>query len=274
MTISYSGKISIVTGGAAGIGKATAEAFAKRGATVIIADIDGEGAAKVAEGINAQGGCAESVRVDVSNLDSMRALVHGAHERYGQLDYIFNNAGIGMLADLRDMTFDDWHRILGINLHSVIYGTKLAYDIMAQQGFGHIINMSSGSGLFPSPMRTGYNTTKFGVVGLSQALRPEAAMVGVNVSVVCPGVVKTSIFNKADAPNFDRQKFLKQLERVKGQTTEEAAALILRGVDSNKGIITLSRLVSILWAFYRLSPALYERYNRRGAHALYQYRLT
>lgn len=202
----------------------------------------------------------------------MRTTIHGARDQYGRLDYVFNNAGIGMLADLRDMTFEDWHRIVGVNLYGVIYGTKLAYDIMAEQRFGHIINMSSGAGLFPQPMRSGYNATKFGVVGLSQGLRSEAAVLGVKVSVVCPGIVKTDIFNKVAAPNFNREELLRRISKHGGLTPEEAAEQILQGVAKNRGIITLTPLVSLMWRTYRLSPALYERLMIRSARKLYRYR--
>lgn len=274
MNEQFKGKVSIITGAAAGIGRATAEAFANRGAVVILADIDGDGAARAAESINACGGRAEAECVDVSKLADMERLIHGARGRYGRLDYIFNNAGIGMLADLRDMSFTDWDRIIGINLYGVIYGTKLAYEIMAEQRSGHIINMASGSGLFPSPMRTGYNATKFGVVGLSHGLRAEAWVLGVKVSVVCPGVVMTDIFKKADAPNFNREKFLERLGRTKGQTPDEAAQEILAGVAKNRGIITLSPLVALLWRVYRFSPVVYEQIMARSVRSLYQYRTT
>jgi short-subunit dehydrogenase len=174
---------------------------------------------------------------------------------------MFNNAGISVWGEMRDMTLDHWQRIMDVNLWGVIYGTMSAYRVMVEQGFGHIVNTASSAGLAPSPFATAYVTTKHGVVGLSTSLRAEGAGLGVKVSVVCPGLIRTGI---SDAAEF--------VTRLEGGTREFVAAaiskmmepddcarVILRGVERNKAIITVTGLARVLWWLNRLSPDLMLR---------------
>ena len=149
--MSLLGKIAIVTGGGSGIGEAVSQELARRGATVVVADINSGDAARVAEAIVRQGGRAEARQVDVSSEDAVRQMVEETAASHGRLDYLFNNAGIGIGGDARDLTSEHWRRVLGVDLFGVIYGTLAAYPIMTRQGFGHIVNTSSAAGLLPGP---------------------------------------------------------------------------------------------------------------------------
>jgi NAD(P)-dependent dehydrogenase (short-subunit alcohol dehydrogenase family) len=174
--MSFENKIAIVTGGASGIGRALCQELAQRGARVVVADINAPAAHQVASALTGAHQQAVSACVDVSQEQSVQTLVYETVAQYGRLDYMFNNAGIGLVADLRDMTLEHWRRIVDINLWGVIYGTTAAYHIMLQQGAGHIVNTASAAGLFPSAaLGTAYTATKHAVVGLSTAFRPEAA---------------------------------------------------------------------------------------------------
>jgi len=124
---------------------------------------------------------------------------------YGRLDYQFNNAGIAIGGDARDLTLDQWRRVLDVDLYGVLYGTLAAYPIMVNQGFGHIVNTSSAAGLLPTPLNAPYCTAKHAVVGLSLSLRAEGADLGVKVSAVCPGYVRTPIFGNAVVVNLPRK---------------------------------------------------------------------
>ena len=163
---SFDGKVAIVTGGASGIGEAIGEELARRGARVVLADLDGEKAEQAAQGIAQAGGQARAERVDVSDAAQVQALVDGAFSREGRLDYMFNNAGIALFGEVRDMTLEQWERILQVNLHGVVHGVVAAYPRMVEQGSGHIVNTASMAGIAPTPGVTAYAMTKHGVVGL------------------------------------------------------------------------------------------------------------
>ena len=199
-------RVAIVTGGGSGIGEALSQELARRGASVIVADINSADASRVAAQIGRTGGRAEARQVDVSSEDAVRRVVEETAVSHGRLDYLFNNAGIGIGGDARDLTAEHWHQVLGVDLFGVIYGTLAAYPIMTRQGFGHIVNTSSAAGLLPGPFNAPYNTSKHAVVGLSLSLRIEAADLGVNVSVVCPGFVRTNIYQTAVTVNIPAEK--------------------------------------------------------------------
>ncbi len=200
MADSLNGKVAIVTGGGSGIGEAISRDLARRGARVVVADIDGDGAQRVAESIAETGGQATARCVDVSQEQDIRRLAEDTASVYGRLDCQFDNAGILIGGDARDLAPHHWRRVLEVDLYGVLYGTLAAYPIMARQGSGHIVNTSSGAGLVPTPLNAPYSTAKHGVVGLSRSLRLEGADIGVKVSVVCPGWVRTKIFDTAQSP--------------------------------------------------------------------------
>ncbi|MEE4262410.1 MAG: SDR family NAD(P)-dependent oxidoreductase [Desulfobacteraceae bacterium] len=253
---SFKDKVSIVTGAGSGIGQALAEVLARREAIVILADINGQQVTAVAESITASGYQAVARPVDVSNYDAVSKLVADTVAQHGRLDFMFNNAGIAIGGEVRDCAIDDWRRVLDVNLNGVIYGVDSAYPIMVRQGFGHIVNTASLEGLLPFPGSASYVASKHGVVGLSNALRIEGADLGVKVSVVCPGYIKTAIFRSSKLIKIDREKMLDSLPERLGITPEKCASVILRGVEHNKAIIVVTGLAKILWLLQRISPDL------------------
>jgi NAD(P)-dependent dehydrogenase (short-subunit alcohol dehydrogenase family) len=138
-------KVAIVTGGGSGIGEALCLELARRGTRVVVADINGDNAGRVAASIADTGGRAKARAVDVSRELDVRRLVEETTSVYGRLDYLFNNAGIGLGGDARDLTLDHWRRVLDVDLYGVLHGILAAYPIMARQGFGHIVNTSSAA---------------------------------------------------------------------------------------------------------------------------------
>jgi NAD(P)-dependent dehydrogenase (short-subunit alcohol dehydrogenase family) len=256
MMDSFKDKVSIVTGAGSGIGRALAEELARRQAIVILADINSQPISEMAEAIAASGYRAQALPVDVSSYDAVKKLVNDTVAQHGKLDFIFNNAGIGVGGEVRDCSIDDWRNVLDINLNGVIYGIDSAYPIMVKQGFGHIINIASIEGLLPFPGSVSYVTSKYGVVGLSNALRIEGADLGVKVSVVCPGYIKTAIFRSCKLIKIDREKLLDSLPERLGITPEKCASVILSGVERNKALIVVTRFAKILWLLQRISPGL------------------
>jgi NAD(P)-dependent dehydrogenase (short-subunit alcohol dehydrogenase family) len=230
---------------------------------VIVADLNREGAEEAASSIaGSTPGRARAALLDVRDAGEVRKLVENTAAEFGRLNYMFNNAGIAIGGDARDMDWEHWRRILDINLMGVIHGSRAAYAVMVQQGFGHIVNTASGAGLFPIANSTPYVTTKHGVVGLSRSLRAEGADLGVKVSVVCPAMVDTPIFEAATYPNLDRKKFLANIPKFLLNDVKDAVKAILRGVSRNRGIIIDSWYGRAMWWTYRYLPALTRLGNR------------
>lgn len=254
-TNGFKDKVAIVTGGASGIGRAVGEELGMRGALVVVADLNLEGAQQVASAINEGGGRAEAAQLNVTCAEEVQLLVDETVSKYGRLDLMFNNAGIGVGGEARDLTLDDWKRVVDVNLMGVIYGTRAAYDVMVRQGSGHIINTASLAGLLGAPFMVPYCATKHAVVGLSKSLRAEAKDLGIRVSAVCPGYIQTGIF---DAGEYRKIKKEDILQRIPFQLMEarEAARVILRGVERNKAMIVFPGYARLFWLLSRVSARL------------------
>lgn len=262
MENSLENQVAIVTGGASGIGRALCEELARRGARAVVADINLAGAQAVAAAINAGGGRAAAALLDVTRAADVARLVEDTARVHGRLDYMFNNAGIGVGGEVRDLSLDLWRQAIDINLWGVIYGTTAAYAVMLRQGSGHIVNTASLAGLTGEPGLTAYSVTKSAVVALSTALRAEAEGFGVRVSVVCPGFVNTAIFDNAVGVEIDKAEFLAKLP-VKLLPAADAARAILRGVARNQAIIVFPFYARLLWWLTRMHPNALGRFRRR-----------
>lgn len=250
----FTGKVTIVTGGASGIGRALCEELARRGAQVMVADISGDAAAAAAKGIQSGGGAASAHPVDVTDAAQVQQLVQRAVTEYQRLDFLFNNAGISVCGETRDLDLADWKRVIDIDLMGVIHGTVAAYAVMARQGSGHIINTSSMAGLTPLPLNAPYSAAKHAVVGLSTTLRQEAEAFGVKVSVVCPSAVLTPMLKSTKCVGIS-SKFFDQFP-VQPLDPASAARAILRGVERNHEFILFPFHAHVLWRLYRLYPPL------------------
>lgn len=242
-----------MTGGASGIGRSLVTALHQAGARVVIADVNGDQAAAVAQDLG--GGRVRAERVDVTDAGAVQRLVDETVRREGRLDLLFNNAGIAVFADTRDTTLEDWNRLIDVNLRGVVHGVVAAYPIMVRQGSGHIVNTASAAGLIPSPATTAYAATKHAVVGLSLTLRAEAVHRGVRVSVICPGLIQTPLVQTAKIVGPTRERVLTDLP-LKLYSSDRLAAAVLRGVARNRAIIPFTPEVRVMWWLHRLSPAI------------------
>ena len=251
-----------MTGGASGIGRALCQELARRGALALVADIDSAGAQAVAAAIAASGGRAAAAPLDVTRAPDVERLVEDTVRTHGRLDYMFNNAGIGVGGEVRDLSLDHWRKAIDINLWGVIYGTTAAYAAMLRQGSGHIVNTASAAGLVGEPGLAPYSVAKSGVVALSAALRAEAEGFGVRVSVACPGFVDTAIYENAIGVHIDKEEFLAKLP-VKLVSAAEAARAILRGVERNEAIIVFPFYARLAWWLMRINPGILARFHRR-----------
>jgi NAD(P)-dependent dehydrogenase (short-subunit alcohol dehydrogenase family) len=259
----FQNTVVIVTGGGMGLGQALCEELARHEAKVVIADINGDAANQVAERLQQSGWQAHAVHVDVANEADVARLVERTVAAYGHLDYLFNNAGIAIGGDARDLSVEQWRRVLDVNLLGVVYGTISAYQVMVQQGHGHIVNISSLSGLIPQPGNAPYCTSKHGIVGLSLSLRFEGADLGVKVSAVCPGDMKTSIYQNMVVMNMPREQIIRVSRRshylMPQMSAQDAARTILRGVVRNQALIVFPTAVQLIWHLYHWFPHLIYR---------------
>jgi NAD(P)-dependent dehydrogenase (short-subunit alcohol dehydrogenase family) len=259
--------ITIITGGASGIGKALCEELARRGATIIVGDINLNGAREVANAILASGGAAFAGYVDVRDAGSVQALVDDTVKRHGRLDILFNNAGIGVGGELHEIALEHWRAAIEVNLMGIIHGVAAAYPIMVRQGAGQIVNIASLAGLIASPGLGPYATAKGAVVSLTNALRAEGEALGVRASVVCPGFVDTAIYENAIGVKVDKSVLLKKIG-LRMIPAEEAALLILRGTEQNQGVIVFPWSARLLWLLTRFCPWFVAPFQRRMTQRL------
>jgi NAD(P)-dependent dehydrogenase (short-subunit alcohol dehydrogenase family) len=193
----FTGKVAVVTGGASGIGRATAVALAAEGALVVVADIEQPPLDAVVEEITAAGGDAIGIVADVSDWESVDALRARCDEAFGAADIVMNNAGVAGGGSISSVELPAWEWTLGVNLWGVIYGVKAFLPAMLERGSGHIVNTASIAGHLTSTGMGAYNTSKHAVSGFTETLQQEmvAGDTGVGVTCLCPGFVATNIVN-------------------------------------------------------------------------------
>lgn len=260
----FEGGVAIVTGAASGIGRALAHELARRGAEVLVTDIDLPDAERVAGEIRDQGGRASAMPVDVTNAAQVKAVVDHTFVEHGRLDYLFNNAGIAAFGAVAEHTPGAWRRIVEVNVMGVVHGVQAAYPRMLAQGHGHIVNIASTAGLLPSPGLASYSLSKHAVVGLSRALRAEARARGVRASVICPGVIRTPILDGGRhgvllmemSEQDQRYHIASFFERFRPMPVHVFARKALDRVARNQGIIIVPVWWRALWWLDRIAPGL------------------
>lgn len=213
--MTFAGKQALVTGAGSGIGAALCRALVAAGAEVMCTDVDGEAAGRTASGL---GPAARAARLDVTDADAVQGAVDEVVQRAGRLDLMFNNAGIVWGGDTELLTLEQWNAIIDVNIRGVVHGVAAAYPLMVRQGHGHIVNTASMAGLTAAGQVTSYVMTKHAVVGLSMALRSEAAARGVGVLAVCPAAVETPILDKGSVGGFVGRDYFLQAQGGKAMT--------------------------------------------------------
>ena len=215
------GRVAVVTGAASGIGRALAEALARAGSAVVVADLDRAGADGVAAGIGAAGGTAEAFGVDVADAAAVEQLAATTVQRFGRVDVLCNNAGVSTFNLLRDQTLDDWRWVFSVNLWGVVNGLQAFLPIMREQGTpAHVVNTASIAGLLSGVAFIGpYAATKVAVVSISETLAQELAIeqLPIGVSVLCPSSVDTRVMEseRGRPPAFGAETRTEMAEAVR-----------------------------------------------------------
>jgi NAD(P)-dependent dehydrogenase (short-subunit alcohol dehydrogenase family) len=298
-------KVAIVTGGASGIGRAIAAELVYRGVTVVIADINAEAAEFTAKRLNAgaerrdvgtkqrdagtekrdvgvpgrvsgnggrprepgrQGGAASAVGLDVTDAGAVLAAYRAVADEHGRLDLVFNNAGIAVGGLAEEFALEHWDRTIDVNLRGVVHGIHAAYPIMLAQGFGHIVNTASLAGLVHAALMIPYTATKSAVVGLSLALRAEAAGRGVRVSVLCPGFVDTPLLDRINSglppTGINDETRMAGGIRPPLYPAEKLARDVMSGLARNKAVIVVPGSARFAALLARYLPAAGQSLNR------------
>ncbi len=254
-------KVAMITGGASGIGRAFGENLARRGFTVLLVDRQLELAEEVASAIRSSGGSAFAAELDVRDRAAFATLAQKLAKEHGSIDYLFNNAGIGVGRPVAECEPQDWDDVLDVNVRGVVHGIEAVYPIMIAQGSGHIINTASIAGLLPVAHEAGYSAAKHAVVGLSKSLRIEARKHGVKVTALCPGVIRTPIlhggkFGRILIAGLTKEKMEEVWQKFRPMNVDVFAEKALARIFKNDLIVIVPSWWRAVWWVDRFAPNL------------------
>lgn len=245
----FKDKNVLVTGGASGIGFAVCSRLVREGARVLLTDVDEEGASRAAAMLE----CSWKP-LDVTDRMAFLECVVQFEKSSGPLDILFNNAGVVASGEAHLFEYDDWKRVIDINLYGVVNGVHTVYADMVERKSGQIVNIASIAGLYPSAGQASYSASKYAVVGLSHALRVEGAQYGVKVNVVCPGIIKTAMRDNLEIKGEIGDKVMEILPD--GMDVDKCAKKLLKGVSQNQSTIVITPMARALWGLVRIHPDL------------------
>jgi NAD(P)-dependent dehydrogenase (short-subunit alcohol dehydrogenase family) len=260
-TATLHGRTVLVTGAGSGIGRETALLAARRGANLAICDVNEAGLGEVEAVARELGRGVVAQKVDVSDREQMRGFAEAVHGEAGVVDLLVNNAGVGLAAGLLETELEDWDWIVSINLMGVVHGCHFFIPPMVERGTGgHVANVSSAAGFYATPSLVAYSTTKFGVLGLSEALREELQPHGIGVTAICPGIINTPITTssrmRGAAAEPGAQERVAALYKRRNYGPDRVARNILKSVERNRAVAPISPEAWFAYALTRMSPRL------------------
>ena len=252
-----------ITGAASGIGRATAAAMGRRGCRLFLTDRNAPGLDETVESVSSSGGRVSTHRaLDISRFEEVRAFADEIHGTAGPIDILINNAGIALYAPVEEMTHAHWQKVIGVNLWGPIHGVECFLPEMIRAGNGHVVNISSASGLFGAPLHAAYSSAKWGLVGLSEVLRYDLRPHHIGVTVVCPGAVETPLKDTVEIlgadPESPKVKELKKRFSRHAVPPEKVAALIINAVEKEQFLVFTSFDIKVVYFLKRYCFPLYH----------------
>jgi len=235
-------KIAVVTGAGAGIGRAIAETFAREGARVIVVDRDGEAARETAEEIVKNNGAAEAETVDVTHTGQVKALMQRIAGKFGRIDALVNNAGVGQRADFRQLEDEAWDKVWSVNVDGTVRCAREAFDLLKASGKASIVNLSSVMATKHTRQMSVYSATKGAVSALSRSLAVEYAPHGIRVNALCPGYVETALIGRYMANPMIAKALLTQTPLRRFGTPQDIANAALFLVSDEAAYVTGAEL--------------------------------
>lgn len=264
----FENKLVLVTGAGSGIGRTTALAFAREGADTILSDINEVTVEETAQSVRALGRRAWTYKVDVASSEAMAKFAEDVHREHEAVDVLVNNAGVAVSGGLLDTKLEDWSWIMGINVMGVVHGCHYFVPKMVSRGRGgHVVNIASLAGLVGTQILVAYCTTKFAVVGLSEALREELHQHNIGVTAICPSFIKTNIQNAGRHRGQMAEGKMKDLgdNLINNAPPPELVAdRILHSVEKNIGLMPVTREAWTAHVLKRISPTLFETLKFRA----------
>ena len=263
----FNNKVAAITGAGSGIGQQLAIQLAQSGAHLALSDRNLDGLAQTAEMIKHTGVKIIQTQLDVSDRAAVEQWAAATQAAFGQVNLIFNNAGVALASTVEGMHYDEIEWIMNINFWGVVYGTKAFLPYLRQSGDGHIVNISSLFGLTAQPTQSAYNATKFAVRGFTESLRQELDLENVGVSATCvhPGGIRTNIANSARmsdsirALGMNPDRATKAFNKVLKTPPEVAAKVILDAVKQNKRRVLIGNDAKIIDLIQRIAPTRYAQ---------------
>jgi len=251
----WNDKTVVVTGAGTGVGKALCHELASRGAIVYVTARSLEKSQPVADEITEIGFTAFAEILEVSNADEFKRVIELVKEKHGKLDVLVNNAAIVFVGEYFDMEEDYIRKLVDVNLSSVMIGSLYAYRIMREQGFGTIVNVSSMAGFLPTTMMVAYSGSKHGLVGLTRSLRAEGRAFGVDVKVMCLGLVESEMLNKAETKSGDGN-IVYETVPIKPMATGKAAKILVNGLRKKGMFVFVPWYAKLYYHIQRFLPAM------------------
>lgn len=255
--------VSVVTGAASGIGRATAVRLAQLGSALAISDVNTKGLDETAKAASAFGVKVIPVVADVADKEAMRAFAAEVEQQFGRVSILLNNAGVAIYGTAEELSIEDYEWLMGINFWGVVYGTKLFLPLLRQQPEAYILNVSSIFGIIAPIGQSAYVASKFAVRGFTESLRHELRGTNVHVAAIHPGGIKTNIAVNAKvgagANATDHQDGASKFDKVARTTPEQAAEVIVQGILKNKRRILIGADARALALLQRCIPVNYWR---------------
>lgn len=263
----FNNKVAAITGAGSGIGQQLAVLLAKQGCHLALSDVNEQGLLKTLELIKDTGVRATLDKVNVANLEEVRAWAEKVQQDHGSINMIFNNAGVALGSTVEGASYDELEWIVGINFWGVVYGTKEFLPRIKKTGDGHVVNISSLFGLTAQPTQSAYNATKFAVRGFTESLRQELDIENCGVSALCvhPGGIRTNIANAAKmndslrALGMSLEKSARSFNKLLRCPPEEAARQILEAVQKDKRRLLIGNDAKAIDLIQRILPTGYQK---------------